>query len=621
MKKTSIIIALAVLSAASCTKEKEFVSFDETVITAVREDASTRTAVQADGKSVWWTPGDEIDVFAGGSSATFATDLKEAAASAQFKGNLAVAGKSYTCIYPSSVGNAVAADGSVTLELSASQTAVSGTFATNLFPAVGRSEASTVTFRNVAGGIKFSVDEEDVTEVAIRGNSSEPIAGSATFELDESGIPSLRQVVSGSSEVTVAAPNGGFVKGEVYFAALLPAKLDKGITITLKRAAGEPVEIVSDKAREIKRGTFGNVGALKASAKELQIENVWVMYSTSSAAWNEYFGGAPDSDRNIAMDDEYVYIAEAPQTASTTPKLWAISLADHKTVKEVNVEGVSGGARLLCCPRVLKNTDSAVNGGKDVLICSNLTRGGEEPKLYMWVDGIDKAPKVITLTTWAEGSWYGDTFTVSGTLQDGILFFDKTDSSGNGVVTFNLNGVPAGDKLYLLKRIKFNDAMGSHGGVCAYYPFPGNDNAGVYSPGRGVEARGRSAVFEGNLKSDGNAAYAPALTNLDYAEGRNGWVLGYNFLEWEGKRYVIYGKQPSRSEGFVYVLEGEITDSWLDIVNKAPVKFRRDLAVESGSKLSSNSGMDVTARIIGGELYFAAQKQNIACGLFKLTYK
>ena len=154
-----------------------------------------------------------------------------------------------------------------------------------------------------------------------------------------------------------------------------------------------------------------------------------------------------------------------------------------------------------------------------------------------------------------------------------------------------------------------------------YYPFPGNDNAGVYSPGRGVEARGRSAVFEGNLKSEGNAAYAPTLTNLDYAEGRNGWVLGYNFLEWEGKRYVIYGKQPSRSEGFVYVLEGEITDSWLDIVNKAPVKFRRDLAVESGSKLSSNSGMDVTARIIGGELYFAAQKQNIACGLFKLTYK
>jgi hypothetical protein len=28
--------------------------------------------------------------------------------------------------------------------------------------------------------------------------------------------------------------------------------------------------------------------------------------------------------------------------------------------------------------------------------------------------------------------------------------------------------------------------------------------------------------------------------------------------------------------------------------------------------------MDVTARIIDGDLYIAAQKQNIACGLYKM---
>lgn len=35
---------------------------------------------------------------------------------------------------------------------------------------------------------------------------------------------------------------------------------------------------------------------------------------------------------------------------------------------------------------------------------------------------------------------------------------------------------------------------------------------------------------------------------------------------------------------------------------------------------SNNSAMDVTARIINGDLYFAAQKQNVACGLYKLSY-
>ena len=344
------------------------------------------------------------------------------------------------------------------------------------------------------------------------------------------------------------------------------------------------------------------------------------MFSTAEAAWNEYFGGVANSDRNIAMDDEYVYVAETPVDASSD-KLWAISISDHKNVKSVNTEGVSGGPRALACPRVIKNTDSGVNGGKDVLVCSNLTRGGEDPKLYMWVDGIDNAPKAVTLTTWATSAWYGDTFTVSGTLQDGILFFDKTGGDNvNGVVTFNLAGVP-GDNLYLLKRIAFNDAFGSHTGTCAYYPFPGNDNAGIYSPGRGVQARGQSASFTGDLRSEGNAAYTPTLTKLEYTEGRNGYVLGYNFIEWEGKRYVIYGKQESGVDGKVYVIEGAATDDWLDIINYASVKFRRDLIVEGNPRSSGASGMDVTARIINGELYFAAQKQNVACGLYKLVYE
>ena len=58
------------------------------------------------------------------------------------------------------------------------------------------------------------------------------------------------------------------------------------------------------------------------------------------------------------------------------------------------------------------------------------------------------------------------------------------------------------------------------------------------------------------------------------------------------------------------------------MANTAAVKFRRDLDRQAGCTLTSgNSAMDVTARIIDGDLYIAAQKQNIACGLYKISYE
>lgn len=347
--------------------------------------------------------------------------------------------------------------------------------------------------------------------------------------------------------------------------------------------------------------------------KELAIKTVFAKNSTDTESWNSYFGGTAGSDRNIAMDDDYVYIAES----SATAKLWAISVADPNQVKQVNVEGVSGGgAHVLSCPRVLKNTDANVNGGKDVLICSSLTRGGDDPKLYMWVNGIDNAPKAVTLTTWATSNWYGDTFTVWGTLQDGVLLFDKTDGAGNGVVTFILNGVPAGDAMYLIGRVKTVEVFGSHDGVCALYLFP-DGAAGVYSPGRGAEKRGQIATLGSSVKSEGGIAVT--LSPLDYDEGTNAFVLGYNFVEWEGNRYVIYGNYVNNKKGYVRVRQGALTDDWKSIASTGTRLYRRDL--ESGGLTAANSAMDITARVINGELYIAAQMQNVGFGLYKLCYE
>ena len=627
MKQHYYLLALAALSLAACNKEQEFIPATPTesnlIITASR-DGSTRTAVQPDGKSVWWSAGESIDVFCGpGNTPAVFTGLNtEPAATAQFSGTLDTgSGDKFYAIYPSSSVSSVADNGEMALTLKSTQTVAEGTFADGVFPAVAVSESTTMSFRNVAGGLKFTVGKENVTEIVIKANGGEPLAGNINVGLVD-GVPEVTYLDSPSSSITVYAPGDGFFKqGVDYYVAALPAVLSKGITVTLTRDDAQPLVIESKNELTIKRSVFANIGEL-SSPKELTIESVWAMFSSDQGAWNEYFGGIPNSDRNIAMDDEYVYVAETPiEPDVVAGKLWAISIADHTNVKEVNLAGVGGGAKYLGCPRVIKNTDASINGGKDVLACCNLTRGDADPVLYLWVNGINKGPKVINLKTYAESSWYGDVFTVYGTLQEGVLFFDKTEGSGNGIVTFNLNGDMQAETLHLLKRIKFNEAFGSHNGACAYYPYPDNPSAGVFSPGRGAELRGQLAAFDGNLFKGGNEAFLPTLEPMDYTDGRNGFILGYNFLEWKGKRYVIYGKQPDASEGFVYVLEGELSDSWADIINKAGVKFRRDLKVTSGDLKSNNSAMDVTARIINGDLYFAAQKQNVACGLYRLTYK
>ncbi|MBQ4388831.1 MAG: BACON domain-containing protein [Bacteroidales bacterium] len=416
--------------------------------------------------------------------------------------------------------------------------------------------------------------------------------------------------VNGLEKTFTLAQNDG-ISSNTWNVSVTDADLHE---ITLPEPLAEDTDVVINTVSPNYRVVLFGIKASDTAPvkKELTIKTVFAKNSTASEAWNAYYGGTGGTDRNIAMDDEYIYIAESAATA----KLWAISVADPNQVKAVNVEGVAGGAHVLTCPRVVKNTDANVNGGKDVLICSNLTRGGVDPKLYIWANGIDNAPKAITLTTWATDNWYGDTFTVWGTLQDGVLLFDKTDTGGNGVVTFILNGVPTSDKMYLVGRAKTVEAFGSHDGVCALYLFP-DGAAGVYSPGRGAEKRGQIATLGSSVKSEGGIAVT--LSPLDYDEGTNAFVLGYNFIEWEGNRYVIYGNFVSNKKGYVRVRQGALTDEWSKVASTGTRLYRRDL--ESGGLTAANSAMDITARVIDGELYIAAQMQNVGFGLYKLCYE
>ena len=344
----------------------------------------------------------------------------------------------------------------------------------------------------------------------------------------------------------------------------------------------------------------------------LSVVREWGLYSSESGAWSSYIDGfTAGADRNVTIDDNYIYIAET----NTSKHLWAISRSDPRNYKLLPVGTVTdAGIFYLSCPRIIKNTDPAINGGKDVLVVSNMVEG--DPRLYIYDQGIDSDPSMINMTTWA-GRRLGDTFTVWGTLQEGVIFL-KDFNSTQGTVTFWLRGKTSGT-LYLVGRIMAPQATGAG----AYFPFPDDINSGVSSV-RGGETSWLTTASKDLYTLEG-ADGTPTLTELSgyYAD------TAFRYFDLGKKRYVAYTRQVSSGDGRLFILEGNPEQSWSEIILERNVVYQaaiqndteQEKINEEPSPMSSgNSGMDLDIRQSGDDVYLAVVKQNVGLSLFKLTY-
>ena len=341
----------------------------------------------------------------------------------------------------------------------------------------------------------------------------------------------------------------------------------------------------------------------------LSVIRMWGKYSTETASWSDYLGDfTAGADRNVALDDNYIYIAET----NTSKNLWAISLQDPGIYKRLPVGTVADeGIFYLSCPRIIPNTSADINGGKDVLAVSNMNAG--DPKLYVYADGIDADPRVINMSTWASRR-LGDTFTFWGSMQGGMLFF-KDFSSPDGTVTFKLNGLNA---MWLIGRIVAPAAVGAG----SYFPFPDNINQGVSSV-RGGETAWLTTASKDLYTLEG-ADKEPTLAELSgyFAD------TAFRFFEFDGKRYIAYTRQVSPSDGRLFILEGEAGQSWSGMLEERNVIYQAAIQNDTeqeglddtpSPKASGNSGMDLDVRIAGNEVYIAVVKQNVGLSLFRMS--
>lgn len=276
--KTKIFLGLllpAVSMLLSCQKEAETPEtknpegelLEITASWAEGEEGS-RTALQADCASIWWTPGDEINVFFGNTaSGKFTSTNMEPQETATFQGTLSMdmgpqGDAAFWAVYPYNEQNSC--DGqSVTIAVSAEQTAVSGGFADKFFPAVATGKSTQLAFWNVCGGARFSVTERGIEKVTFTSADGSPICGKVQIRFDSNGKPYIASVVEGQPTMTVYAPEGGFTPGTYYYATMLPQTHAQGLDLGLRRD-GWAAETALSGSITVSRSVFGNLNGIDA---------------------------------------------------------------------------------------------------------------------------------------------------------------------------------------------------------------------------------------------------------------------------------------------------------------------------------------------------------------------
>ena len=324
MRKLYYFVFMLVLLAACNKNEDSIIPFNPDDVTFYATNADlleTKTVLQADG-TIQWLPKDEISVFYGkNGSARFVSDNTEQAGKVAFKGALKdlsyQEGMAFWAVYPYRETNTYVGD-AATVSLPATQTAIAGTFADDLFVSIARTTDFNLQFYNVCGGIEFSIKEPGVKSVTFKGNGDEPLAGTVKVGFGQDRKPLIQDVTEAATSITLTTPDGSaFQTGVKYYIALWPATLEKGYKITLTKEDGTSTVKKYDKSVTVKRAVWGVLEDLdKGLSYELRVPDNEIWYTSTDGKIIEGSGGiAPLS--NTYVDGKGIMVFNEPLTTIT----------------------------------------------------------------------------------------------------------------------------------------------------------------------------------------------------------------------------------------------------------------------------------------------------------------
>ena len=263
-------------------------------VNATYDSGNSKATVLDGGASVYWEAKDEIKVFCGQASGKLISTNVEDSPTATFTGF--VSGE----INPSAKHNlyglypyredASFDDGVITTTIPEVQTAVAGSFDRNANIAVAISESTDLMFRNVCGGLRFTLTNPGIKRIVFESNGGEHIAGKFSAQFED-GVPVVTEIKNGSSKVTLEAEDGSaFETGVWYYMSFLPTTLTDGYTVIfITDTQSATLEV--NKKQTVKRGTYGSILEIDNGLEWKELEQYDYVIATDFADWdNACFG-------------------------------------------------------------------------------------------------------------------------------------------------------------------------------------------------------------------------------------------------------------------------------------------------------------------------------------------
>ena len=232
------------------------------------------------------------------------------------------------------------------------QKGVANTFDRYLNIAVAKSnDYKELSFYNVLGGVRFSVNADNITRVTFRGNNGEALAGNLVIGMNAQGRPEVTDIQHPEKTITVSlADDKPFVPGVWYYALMAPTQLTQGYTMELYTATAKAVKTVTSPV-EVKRSVFGSLteidNGMNFSEPVVYLESMDGVTRTGvgkDVYWK-------DDGRFIIMEGHQVQLN--PQVKPANCTFSARYESFNPDVASVNAEGVltalrAGETQILC---------------------------------------------------------------------------------------------------------------------------------------------------------------------------------------------------------------------------------------------------------------------------------
>lgn len=228
-------------------------------MTFTADGPQTRTQLAASNK-VYWVEYDEIALWDGsGEYQKLMVDAESIDGSKATFSGPATPGADYTAFYPLIAVESMDAT-SVTFNLPAEQTAVAGTFANQLAPALARATggSTNLVFDNLCALVKFTAGADmagEGTLTLVGGNATEALAGKLAYDYTDGALTATEA----ATRITL---KGDFESGQAYYFVVMPGTLANGFSLLYEDSKSKLYRKATGNSVTLQAGHILNLGTL-----------------------------------------------------------------------------------------------------------------------------------------------------------------------------------------------------------------------------------------------------------------------------------------------------------------------------------------------------------------------